>query len=296
MCELSILKRVATFLFTLSLLSPVNTMASQPTVFHIRAEESGMDQRYDYDRAVLELALQKTVQEYGPYELFSTPPEMNALRAQADASHKVYKNFFLKLSYEAKFNESLDFVPFPIDLGIVGYRVCFVSQENLVRVSAVKNFEDLKTFTYGQGTGWSDVSILRAQGFKVIEVPTYESLFKMVARGRFDLFCRGVNELKAEYEAHQHIEGLAYDTSMAIVYPMPRFFYTHPDNQKAIMRVYAGLVKAYKDGSLVELWKVFYQSSIDFAQLENRKVYRIENPNLEGLDENYKIYFYNPLK
>jgi len=214
----------AAFLVILSLLFSVNTMALQPTIFHIRAAESGLDQRYDYDRAVLELALKKTVQEYGPYELFSTPAAMNAPRAQADASHNVYQNFFLKLSYEDKFNESLAFVPFPIDLGIVGYRICFVSQENLDHVRAAKNLEDLKKFTYGQGTGWSDISILRANGFTVIEVPTYESLFKMVSRGRFDLFCRGVNELKDEYEVHQHIEGLTYDTSMAIVYPMPRFF------------------------------------------------------------------------
>jgi len=295
MFERFILKEIATFLIMLPSLSPLNIMASQPTIFHIRAAESALDKRYDYDRAVLELALQKTVEEYGPYELHSTQ-EMNFLRAQADVTHNVYQNFFIKLSYETKFNESMDFVPFPIDLGIVGYRVCFVSKENLNRVSLVEHLEELKQFTYGLGSGWSDISIFRSQGFKVIEVPTYESLFKMVAKGRFDLFCRGVNELKDEYETHKHIEGLTYDTSMAIVYPLPRFFYTNPDNQQAIKRVYDGFVKAYNDGSLIEVWKEFYQSSIDFSQLKNRKIYRIDNPNLKGLDESYRTYLYNPLK
>ncbi len=49
------------------------------------------------------------------------------------------------------------------------------------------------------------MEILRENGFQVREVSEYESLFKMVAGKRFDLFCRGTNELLSEWETHKSI-------------------------------------------------------------------------------------------
>ena len=59
--------------------------------------------------------------------------------------------------------------------------------------------------------------------FKVVEVSRYESLFRMVAINRFDLFCRGTNELLEEFNAHRDIPDLTYDEAISIAYPMPRF-------------------------------------------------------------------------
>lgn len=46
-------------------------------------------------------------------------------------------------------------------------------------------------FSHGQGYKWSDVEILRHNGFTVKVAPTYESLFNMVAmQGTAALFVR----------------------------------------------------------------------------------------------------------
>jgi hypothetical protein len=117
---------------------------------------------------------------------------MNYSRAKEYLGVKLLPNYFIKLSYEPDYKErGMAYVPFPVDLGIVGYRVCFCSPEVAEKVAGVVTLKELRTFSHGQGSGWSDVGILRHNGFKVIEIPNYESLFRMVAADRFDLYCRG---------------------------------------------------------------------------------------------------------
>lgn len=84
--------------FALCLLLLPPAAVAELTVSY-RTPESASDRRYDYDNAVLELALQKTRREDGPYRLQASPP-MNYSRAILEASRKSYPNFFIKLSYE----------------------------------------------------------------------------------------------------------------------------------------------------------------------------------------------------
>ena len=260
-----------------------------------RAQESDTDKRYNYDTALLEFALKKTEATHGPYSLRPSPV-MNYSRTKSTLMTNRYKNFFAKLSYDDRFKETMDmdFVQFPVDLGIVGYRVFFLSRQTKNELTDVKTLDMLKTYTIGQGSGWSDVEILRAAGFKVIEVPTYESLFKMVALNRFDLLSRGANEVLDEYESHEQIKDFAFDTHICLAYPLPRFFYTHSANQRAIERITAGLKLGYADRSVQKLWQKHYQKSIDFVKLNKRKIFRISNPNIKNLDFDFQQYFYTP--
>jgi hypothetical protein len=101
--------------------------------------------------------------------------------------------------------------------------------------------DQLKKYSIGQGIGWADSLILRHNGFRVIEVQNYDSLFKMVAAGRIDLYCRGVNELRKEYESYRYITRLTYDESFALAYPLPRFYYMGAFNKDAKERMEVGL-------------------------------------------------------
>ena len=268
--------------------------AQNVTIFTYRAPESQTDLRYDYDNKLLQLALEKTVETDGPYLLVPSPI-MNYARAQAYLKSNSLPNLILKLSYDPDFeNRDMGFVPFPVDLGIVGYRICFAHPEISKALSQVDSLENLRRFNHGQGNGWADVDILRHNGFKVIEIPLYENLFNMVARRRFDLFCRGANELLDEMKMHQHIQNLSYDKSMILFYPFPRFFYTNTANSSALERIQRGLEKSYEDGSLQSLWRQHYKASIDFVELDQRRLFVLENPLVEHLDFDYQKYFYNP--
>ncbi len=265
-------------------------------VITFREKESKQDKRYDYDTSVLRLALEKTKDTHGDFKMVPSRA-MNYSRARVLLQQNSSPNFFAKLSYEKGFTRDmdLDFVPFPVDLGIVGYRTFFIRSELKPRLARVKNLADLRQFTIGQGYGWTDVAILRNAGFKVLTVPGYESLFDMVAVGRFDLLPRGANEILDEYKSHRHLPRFSYDTSLCLAYPLPRFFYTHSSNRRALKRVTLGLIRAYEDGSLKALWEKQYQKSIDFVNLAQRKIIFIPNPFVQDIDFDYKRYFYNPV-
>lgn len=290
---------IALLFLHLLLITPLTTrpsLAQEPFILTSRSGETEQDIRYRYDNTLLKLALDKTVATDGPYLLRESGP-MNFARAKQLVETNSLPNFFIKLSYDAGYADTaMRYVPFPVDLGIVGYRVCFAHPEVVMELRDVKDIAGLRRFTHGQAIGWTDSKILRHNGFTVFEIPAYESLFRMVAARRFDLFCRGMNELLGEFKSHPALPGLAYDRSMTIHYPLPRLFYTHASNTRALDRVRRGILLAYEDGSLHRLWQEEYQESIDFANLGERRVFILENPFLEGIDFDYAQYFYTPAR
>jgi len=280
-----------TWIFLLVLVFGVAGRAQ--TVFTYRSAESELDRRYDYEQDLLELALEKTVDEYGPYEMVPSP-KMNFTRAYEALKSGNLENPMFKTSVTDEFAREYDYVSFPVDLGIVGYRVCFTHPDVKEELAGIETLAELKEYTIGQGSGWVDVQILEHAGFQVQTVSNYESLFKMVTAKRFDLFPRGANEVMQEYPSRKEMENLVIDDNICIFYPMPRFFFTTKGNTEAVERVETGIKIAYEDGSFRELWNRYYLDNIKAVNLNDRKIFTIENPFIKTVDPSYKEYLYDP--
>lgn len=252
---------------------------------------------HDYYTALLKLALEKTRPTYGDYEMKGVPPSTSLLRSLSDAVDNTYPNLAIEAGYEEKLTDSgmLTYINIPIDGGIFGYRVCFTNAVIKEQLKKVNSVNDLRKYKIAQGVGWVDTEILRANGLTVVEISNFEGIFKMIAAGRIDLFCRGANQLQAETEQFKSLTKLTYDESFVLVYPLPRFFYLNAKNTLAKERIQAGLQIAFKDGSFKKLWQEHYQSSVDFSKLDQRKHIYLENPLLKKLPPDYKQYFMNPL-
>lgn len=262
-------------------------------VFTYNSKQSDKDKRQEYSAALLDLALKKTVDKYGSYKL-QPAPKMNHLRLEATLQYGNLPNFFAEKTVSKERLENLGYVPFPLARGIVGYRVFFVSPDKKEALKKVKTLKELKQFSIGQGAGWLDSKILEKQGFKVFKVASYNGLFKMVAAGRFDLYARGANEIYDEYESFKDIKGIEVDDNVLLYYPLPRFFFTKKSNTEAIKRVNEGLKIAYQDGSFEKLWYKYFGKSIEFVDFSKRKIFTMENPFLEGIDESYNKYLFKP--
>lgn len=282
---------IALILLSLFCLVPRQTLAE--TIFTYQAKESEKDTRREHDRDLLQLALEKTKVKYGPYRLVPSPV-MNSARSIKTVIKGELSNFFVKFSATDERMTKMGFVPFPVDRGIVGYRVFFVSPAAKDRLKRVESLDHLKEFTMGQGAGWLDTDILKYNGFNVIMGSSYEGLFEMVSRGRVDLFPRGANELLNEFESHKTIKNLLYDNSIVLYYPLPRFFFSTKTNTKALKRIEEGLITAYQDGSLIKLWEKHYGPSIEFVGLEKRKIFKIDNPFIKEINNSYEKYIYKP--
>lgn len=273
-------------------------LTTAETVIHFTPLEDPADKRLAYPLAVLDLALSRTEKKYGAYRFNPIPGAITLARSVHELNKDTYPNYFfpsgtniLEMS-----NDNLISVDFPLDHGLLSYRICFVSPAAKNKVAAAKTLEDLRKFTIGQGSGWPDVTILQNNGFTVQQMPNYLGLFKMVMGNRIDLFCRGISELHKEYIEHKALGNLLYDESFAFVYPMPYSFYFNKNSKPIVQRIEEGLSIAQKDGSLKELFIQYHRDDILFAKLKHRKLFFLNNPYEQNSSPTYKTYIIDPLK
>lgn len=262
----------------------------------IRSPETLEDTREAYSFELVKLVMDKTKPKYGDYRL-QLIPAMNRPRARYAAKLKIYPNLLLEESYDKEFSAKgdLTYINFPVELGILGYRICFVNPKIKEDLKKITSVEQLKKYSIGQGIGWIDTNILRANGFQVTEIPNYDGMFKMTAAGRVDLFCRGANEIKGEFEAFKYIKELTYDETFVLTYALPRFYYTNSENTLLIARVQEGLITAHKDGSLKHLWLKYQTANLNFVKLHQRKIFTLANPFIADLPKDYEQYSFDKI-
>lgn len=266
-----------------------------PLIVTHKLPDAASPERVLHEVDILRLALDKTIKEYGPYELRGIPP-MNRTRAMAAMHNNIYPNLVLQMSYEDDLGdqEELAYIPFPLDRGALSYRICFMREELKPQVRSITRIEHLKKFTFGTGIGWADTKVLRHNRLPVIEGSNVLNLFRMTKAGRVDLFCRGPSEYFYEHR-HETALGLTTDTHLALYYPLPKFFFVHKDNQAVLERVKKGLDTAYKDGSFNTLWNKRHRKGLDAANLGNRHIVKMDNPLIKRLPRDYETYLFDPL-
>lgn len=258
-------------------------------VVTLRAPDGARDLRNSYVRDAVQLALDKTRGSDGPYRLQLSLP-MNKRRALLEAASRTVPNFLIVAGPEVGRTAGLAPVPFPIHLGVNRYRVCFVHAPRQAAVRAADSLEEVARLRHVQGRDWPDVAVLRANGFTVSEVNSYESLFQLVEVGRADLFCRNVLEVGEEIRAHAGVPGLALDDSLLLAYDLPQYLYTHPDNRRATERVARGLRQAFADGSLQALLQRHLQPSLALLNLPKRRLFTLSTPRAAVVEMNDKPY------
>ncbi len=281
------------FILLLLLLAPVSR--AEFVVSH-RVPAQVKSTYYDYYIELLKLAMEKTRPQYGDYRFEGVPSDANTLRALSDVVQNAYPNLVLEMGYEEKLTETgdLTYIDIPLDGGIVGYRICYINPAIQKKLTATTTLDDLRKLTIGQGVGWADTQVFRHNGFKVVEVDLFSTLFKMVAGGRIDLFCRGANQILEDVHEEKGSLNLIVDDSFVLEYPLPRFFYINSKNTLAKERLSAGLKIAHEDGSFKKLWIKHYKVNVDFVNLKKRKIFHLENPLLENLPPDYTQYFFDP--
>lgn len=290
-------KRIFTALLSLFLLACAGSIqlasAQSNFVVHYRVESIKSDHIYDYYLQLLDEAIKATEEEFGAYTLVPVF-DMSWERAKQTARKNSIDNLLIGTSYSSALEKELSYIPYPIDLGMMSYRVCFSSIALLPDLAKVEDLESLRRYSVGQGKNWLDVQVLEANGFTVVEHSAYESLFRSVARGRFDLFCRSINEILPEYEARKHIKNLEVEKSFAIYYTFPRFLWTNKSNVELQERVSKGMALVLQRGVARELWLQHNQESLNFADLKSRRIFKLSNPLLKDIDVSFEQYFLNP--
>ncbi len=264
-------------LFALLILLPRPYVLNAAPVLKVRvpANESALDVRHDYDHDIIRLLLSKTEREFGPFELHPTH-RMNQFRALSGLINgKLIDLMPTTSSLERE--GLLRPVRHSIHKSLMGLRLLLIKKERQEEFAKIKTVEELKKLLAGQGDDWTDVPILRSNGFKVVTGHDYDGLFRMLSAGRFDFFPRSVAEIYPELKAHEK-EGLVVEGTILLAYSMPAYIFVKKDNKALAERLEKGWDIALQDGSFEKLFRAKHGESLKRAELYRRRVFFLNNP------------------
>jgi len=244
-------------------------------VIHPANEEQG-DPRFNDVKEILRMALDKTVDEFGPYQLRPSKQHMNGLRYLSNLAKEEDLNVVWSSTTEEKERDYLP-IRIPLRKGILGYRVVLVHKDKQALLKEVKTLLDLRRFAIGQGVGWEDAKLYEVNGINVVEAK-YSNLFRMLSYQRFDLFPRGINEVFSEFDKESKLNpDLVIDDQILIHYPWPYYFFVSKKNTTLHKRLEAGLRKMIKDGSFDAIFWKYNAKAIEAVNFKKRRIISIEN-------------------
>ncbi|MBI3286385.1 MAG: hypothetical protein HYZ65_16270 [Burkholderiales bacterium] len=232
--------------------------------------------RNNFGYRVLDLALKKHAQAYR-IALSDFPVNDERARAMLDADEISVTDFGSGVDFERAYSA----VYFPIDQGLLGYRLALIHSEKQAAFNRINNLHDLQAYVAGQGLGWSDNIILKNAGIPLRTAPALENLFPMLEYGRFDWLPLGLNEVYGYAQQYRSkAPHIVVDTHLILIYPFARLFYVKKGNTALRDIILDGLQKAFADGSFQELLRnePSIKNVLDQAGLKQRVQIRVANP------------------
>ena len=232
------------------------------------------DTRANYYVKLLELAMNKTGT---PYTLRPFVFETSGSRVRQRIQDEQDINLTWALTSK-EWEHDLAAVRIPLDKGILGWRLFLINKRDEEAFASVHTLQQLARYAAGQQRDWTDVTILRANGLKVVDTAIYESMFKMLSADRFQYFPRGVGEIWDEEERNAAL-GLEVEPTLALHYPVQTFFFVGRKNQRLHDLIERGLRVALRDGSFEKLFEQYNGEALRKAKLESRRVFELKVPD-----------------
>ncbi len=242
--------------------------------YPVLGEEYGQS-RDDHFSRVLKLALDKSGR---PYRL--DPVTLSNFRESRSVMSVAKGIYDVHWMHTNPTRESvLRPIRIPLFQGLIGWRLLLLREEDKDRFEDMTTLEPLKALRAVQGHDWPDTAVLEANGLDVARTPHWEGMFRMLYAGRVDYFPRSVIEIWREQDIFEELD-LVVDDHVALVYPSAYYFFVRKGDHELATVLENGLNRAIEDGSFEKLLMSRFGSAVKRAQLEKRRVIRLDNPNM----------------
>ncbi|WP_462170211.1 hypothetical protein [Pseudoalteromonas xiamenensis] len=258
-------------------------------VVRYNRSQTVIDPKQNYYIALLTLALQKSKDTFGDFQLQEVfIEEAN----QARTLEFLEAGQFIDVHWTMTSIErerKLGTVYIPLLKGMMGARLFIVHKDSLPRLSQLTNPLKLKELSVGSGFAWPDTRILKDNGFEVT-VGSSENLINMLEKKRFALFPRAIHEPWSEVNGRTE---LVVEENLGLCYPVAMYFFTNQHNSRLRERLQYGLEKAIEDGSFDTLFATHPITAdvLSLAHFEQRKVLPLQN---EGITARTRQVFSTP--
>lgn len=267
----------------LLLLFVFGAASAEPMRFVYPPPEAPGDERHLYYWQLLAAALSSNRDKYGDYSATPFAVSMTFQRGVVEVESGGSRVNIISRATNRDLEKRLLPVRIPLDKGLLGARLFLIMPETQPRLDQVKTLADLRRFTIGQSSSWSDVPILQSAGFKLVLADAYLPLFSMLGARRFDLFSRGAIEIEAELASNQDsVPGLMIDKRLLLYYPMPRYFFVPrtPEGERMAQRISDGLQRLRRSGEFERRYLAWKKLVLKDLELSGRTVFRLPNSEL----------------
>jgi ABC-type amino acid transport substrate-binding protein len=240
--------------------------------------------RDDYQFALLTLALDKTVKDYGPYQLTRVVRSYSTSRLRREINRgdvvNVHAGPWRPLeTREDKLPERSLRVNVPIFGDLLGYRKLLIRRADLARFKAIRQVDDLKRLVVGQANGWVDVEIYRHNGYRVNDIANPATLFDMLARKRIDYIPISLMDAETTLASRPELAAqLMLLPDITLYFPLPVIFYVNIHEPRMAERLEAGLKQARQDGSFERLFRASFADEIQLVRDGSVRQFMLVNP------------------
>ncbi|RZA07473.1 MAG: hypothetical protein EOO68_03390 [Moraxellaceae bacterium] len=222
-----------------------------------------------YYSKLLQLALSKTESTDGPFQIVHYPHLLTRARFEAELKRQGVVDLIW-----ATTNANLEANLLPVRISLLkdlnSYRIFLIRKEDQERFSNIKTLDDLRSFKAGQGSHWTDTTILLANDLPVVTSPLFEPLFNMLLGKRFDYFPRGLDEVWNEENLFGD-KGISIENHIMLKYSASKYFFVNKDNVALAERIERGLKIAIADGSFDSLFSSIPGYRRGLEEIANRK-------------------------
>jgi hypothetical protein len=236
------------------------------------------------NRHKVELLLNATVEDYGPYELVRSA-DMEQGRAIYELEHgRSLDLLWLPCSLEREQR----LLPVYIYMGgrDMGHRVCLIRKGEQSLFDNIHSLEDWKASGLVMGTGahWADTEILEFNGIAVSKNSLDDALYDQLATHRFSAFPRGIDQIASAMQRRGQNGrklNITVEKRLLFVYPLREIIFVSRNNAQLKQRLEAGYNRLVKTGAWQKLFrnkrgKTPYKE----LQLKQRVVLPLKNPFL----------------
>ncbi len=276
------MSRRSGFLAALVFMTAAAALAQPVMTYVYNAPESALDVRYQYHWEILRTALEKTTPKWGRYRMVKSE-RMTERRQALELKNATGKLTVMYLSTTPEFERNLIPIHIAVDKNLGGYCVFLIRKDEQKRFASVRSLADLRKFTFGLGLGWVDVGILHAAGLRVVTGSSYDGLFEMLARKRFDIFLRAAVEVLDEYDQRKNrLPDLDIEKNLILYYPLPMYFWfpKTAEGRRLAKRAEAGMRMMIADGTYDRIFDKYQRHKIERLRLKSRRIIKIGNPFL----------------
>lgn len=169
----------------------------------------------------------------------------------------------------------------PLRRGLLNYRLLAINKADLEKFNNITNLEQLKKLYVGLRRDWATRKVLNHLDFNIVDTYSYDNLFAMLSKGRFDYTVRGIYEINDEIQSRKDkFDNVIVAPTLALYIPAPVYFFVSPKFPQIAERLKFGLERMVESKQIEDIFNKTYFHYVKEAGLENRTIINIGNPLL----------------